>query len=266
MPNKQYKLIVFDIDGTILDGGCKMVCARLKSVVSKLKDQGYLFTLATARIPLSALKIAEQLGLNNPVICLNGSLIVDPRQQVIYSKTFALSSLQPYLNTISNSISINYYHEFEWISQNRSNYSDIELAYLEIGDYNPYRALHLQQVNKITLIGDNQELKQAKHKLMVNDSLIVAFSHQNYLEIASSDINKLTGIEAYANLYNVQLNEVIAFGDGENDIPMLSGVGLGVAMGNALEHVKSMAHDIAPNHDQYGVAIYLEGLINQGIL
>lgn len=265
MQDKQYKLIVFDIDGTILDGG-KSVCQRLKNVVANLKQQGYLFTLATARIPLSALKIATDLGLSNPVICLNGSLIVDHKQQVLFSNVFDIAQVQSQLCQLPN-IAINYYYEFDWVTINPSTYTDLEIAYLDIGDYNPYKPLNLDQVNKITLMGENDLLAAAKNKLSLDDSLIVAFSHRNYLELASKNINKLTGVTKYAQMYNLDLSQVIAFGDGENDIPMLAGVGLGVAMSNADEHVRIMAKDVTmSNFDQQGAALYLENLIKQGVL
>ena len=60
---------------------------------------------------------------------------------------------------------------------------------------------------------------------------------------------------------NITPQQVIAFGDGENDIDMLANVGLGVAMANATDYVKSFAKDIAQHHLEQGVARYLEKLL-----
>ncbi|MFO0318872.1 MAG: HAD-IIB family hydrolase, partial [Neisseriaceae bacterium] len=126
---------------------------------------------------------------------------------------------------------------------------------------------NIAHVNKICLMGDNEHLIDAQKTLQsIDDSLLVAFSHPNYLELATKDISKYSGLMKYAQKLDIKANEIIAFGDGENDIPMLSNVGLGVAMDNASAHVKKIAKDIASHHMEEGVAIYLEELIAKGVL
>ena len=64
----------------------------------------------------------------------------------------------------------------------------------------------------------------------------------------------------------VSIDEVIFFGDSTNDLPLISKVGLGVAMGNALEEVKDQAKEITLSNDKNGIARFLEKLnisINQ---
>ena len=87
---KKYKLIAFDIDGTILDSN-HSVCSSLIDVVKQLKSDGYLFTLVSARMPQSVIDIAANLGINNHIISLNGSLITNAEHQILYSKKFPLS-------------------------------------------------------------------------------------------------------------------------------------------------------------------------------
>jgi Cof subfamily protein (haloacid dehalogenase superfamily) len=117
-----------------------------------------------------------------------------------------------------------------------------------------------QDVNKITLVGEADLLANAQAKLVQDDSLLVSFSHTHYLEITCNTISKFNGLAYYADKLSIPIAQVIAFGDGENDIPMLSGVGLGVAMGNAKEHVKAAAKDVAGNNYEEGVANYLSKL------
>lgn len=263
--HRKFKLIGFDVDGTILTNDHK-VCNRLIRVVNKLKEQNYIFTLVTARYPVSALKIAQELGLahNESIITLNGSYITNNLRESIYSKTFAINKLSTLLNKLSLDITINYYSGFTWKVNQYTKFTDRELLFCKEIVYPELGVI--DEVNKITLNGETKDLIIAKDILSQDESLIIAFSHPNYLEVATKDISKWHGLEHYANTLNIKTEEIIAFGDGENDIPMLQGAGLGVAMDNANERVKQSATDIAGHHNEYGVAIYLETLIKNGVL
>ncbi len=265
--NKQYKLIAFDIDGTILSHEHK-VCPELKIVVDKLHKMGYMFTLVSARLPDSALYIAKDLGLTKDeyIIPLNGAFITNYKHDIIYNKSFNTDSFDVHLDAISPNIAVNYYYQFAWHVLRPNEVTKHEQ--IMIGDTNyTYYTDKINIANKITLMGEYEDLLHAKNTLAkLNPSLLIAFSHPKYLEIAHKDISKYSGLTAYANKLNINTSQIIAFGDGENDIDMLSHVGLGVAMDNASPHVKTFAKDIAPHHLESGVAKYLTKLINNNIL
>lgn len=259
MTAKNYKLIAFDIDGTILDGSNR-VCQRLINVVAKLRERGYLFTLVSARVPLSVLEIAKELGIpDSYVVALNGSLITNRAHEVLYSRSFATKRVQDLLAKVDKRISRNYYNHFDWIVEYANDYTLFEISLLEQITAPVAKAIP-EEVNKITLIGDHDLLVEAKQVFRDEESLLLGFSHHNYVEITCNTISKFQGIKNYAAHFGISVDEIIAFGDGENDMPILSQVGLGVAMGNAKEHVKGIAKDIAGNHYDQGVAIYLEEL------
>jgi len=264
LTRKTYNLIAFDIDGTILDIN-HQVCDRLINVVCHLQNMGYLFTLVSARVPYSVLKIANELGIKNDVICLNGSFITNHAHEVIYSRMFLIDMVRDVLDRLDKNISRNYYYNFDWILEYPSKFSAIEEVFLT-DICKPQMYLNKNEVNKITLIGEHEMLVKAQHILIQNKNLLVSFSHTNYLEISCNSISKFNGLKYYAETIGLSPKQVIAFGDGENDVPMLSQVGLGVAMGNAVAHVKTMAKDVAGNHDEQGVALYLEKLLAQNIL
>lgn len=257
---KKYSLIAFDIDGTILDND-HQVCSKLIKVVALLKKQGYLFTLASARMPQSVIKIAHTLGIADSYqIALNGSLITDFKHNVLYSKCFSTQRVLDALNTIDKQISRNYYNSFDWIIEYPNSYTLKEMSIL--GDSIIPREDNLpDEVNKITLIGEPHLLAIAQAKLIKDESLLVSQSHTNYLEITCNTISKFSGLAYYASKLNLPIDEIIAFGDGENDMSMLSGVGLGVAMANAKDHVKASATDVAGYHYEEGVANYLSEIL-----
>lgn len=273
LANNKFRLIAFDIDGTILNGDLK-VCERLKDVVKDLQHKNYMFTLVTARPPLAALDFAQELNIQDDIIVLNGSLITNQYRSVSYNCKFEVNLLKNLLNELnpySSKISINYYHDFEWIIGEKMHEIDPSLRELiDLENYKPiYDSTPPSQVNKVSIMGGTELLKHVKHLNIAHhaqENLSVVFSHPNYLEVTCNTISKLNGLNEFALKRNIELSQIMAFGDGENDIPMLKGVGHGVAMGNALSHVKSAAHAVTLTHYEDGVAIYLENLINKGLL
>ena len=256
----KYRLVAFDIDGTILDKN-HQVCRELIEVVRKLKQNGYLFTIVSARIPQSVIKIADALGIGNePLIALNGSFITDNKHNILYNKRFEVSRVATTLSNLEKEVARNYYDNFEWYLQYPNLLSHKEICVLG-NIINPSENNPPNEVNKITLIGENSLLKKAQDNLAKDENLLVSFSHLNYLEVTCSSITKFNGLAYYASTLGILPEEIIAFGDGENDMSMLSGVGLGVAMANAKDHVKASASDVAGFHDEQGVANYLSKLL-----
>ena len=255
-----YKLIACDIDGTIMDDNFN-ISEELIKLIPQIYHLGYKITLISARIPLSVLYIAQQLNIVDSVIALNGSIIINSKKQIEYSQTFALARVQVALQTLSHDISRNYYHQLEWYLEYSNVWTKNEI-YHYANIMQPNMLPPPPNVNKITLIGAHELLLQVQQKINQDNTVLAVFSHTNYLEISCKNISKMQGLKYYANSLNIKDEEIIAFGNGENDISMLSNVGHGVAMDNADDHIKSVAKDIAMNNNQHGVARYLKSLLH----
>ncbi len=78
--------------------------------------------------------------------------------------------------------------------------------------------------------------------------------------IAAPEVNKANGLKKLCKYLNINMEDVIAFGDGENDIEMLSEVGLGVAMGNAIYKAKEVAKEVCDTDSNFGPKKKLEEL------
>lgn len=95
-------------------------------------------------------------------------------------------------------------------------------------------------------------------KRLFGSRLYLVKTSPDRIEIMNPDVNKKVGIEQIARLHGFTLEQVMALGDGENDLPMLFGAGLGVVMGNAIESVRraGLEHGliIAPPHHENGFA------------
>jgi len=84
-----------------------------------------------------------------------------------------------------------------------------------------------------------------------------------FLEFASPDVTKGSGLDFLAQHVGFTSERTVAFGDGENDIELLEWAGYGVAVANAHERVKSIADFICPRVDEEGVAQVLEAYLSR---
>lgn len=105
---------------------------------------------------------------------------------------------------------------------------------------------------------DKEIIKNYKNVNVTNMSNTDQLNSKFWLIINPNGINKLKTLELLCDNLKTIPNKVIFFGDGENDFPIIKGVGLGIAMKNAESIVKENADDITLSNDKEGVANYLE--------
>ncbi len=113
---------------------------------------------------------------------------------------------------------------------------------------------------------NNQEISIYKNFIEDNFNTINTFEimdtdnnkNKRWLSINPKETDKFKALEKLCLTLNIKIDEVIFFGDGANDLPVISKVGLGVAMGNALKEVKEQAKEITLSKDEDGIASFLE--------
>lgn len=105
---------------------------------------------------------------------------------------------------------------------------------------------------------DKEIIKNYKNVNVTNMSNTDQLNSKFWLIINPNGINKLKTLELLCDDLKTIPNKVIFFGDGENDLPIIKGVGLGIAMKNAEKIVKENADDITLSNDKEGVVNYLE--------
>ena len=104
------------------------------------------------------------------------------------------------------------------------------------------------------LFADMKEREQAWQELKQFDSLELVASLKYNIEINAAGVNKGKGLLELGEILGISREEIMAFGDGDNDIAMLREVGFGVAMQNADEEVKAVADYVTGSNDEDGVA------------
>ncbi|MCY7023791.1 Cof-type HAD-IIB family hydrolase [Streptococcus sanguinis] len=274
MTNHPIRLIISDIDGTILDDQ-HQVDPKLKDMIPLLNREKIPFVLASARSPLGMEPISRELGLgDNPLACYNGALVIKGNPQAyetIIEHPLDKKEIRTFLELVKAefpSVSINLYSGKDWIADRLDKWVQIEAA---ITGEQPMiqnvlmPVLNAQMpVHKLLLIDQAPIIQKLHDYLQTLDFPKTAFylSKDNYIEVTAKHVSKEQALYEIAQYYQVPLEQVMTIGDNFNDLPMLRLAGLGVAMGNAPEAVKTKAKAVTKSNNEHGVAEALEKYVS----
>lgn len=264
-----YKAVALDLDGTLLDGR-KGVSQRNRDVIRTLQERGVKIILASGRPDYGMLGASKALHLRQyggATLSFNGAVVTDCGSgKVIYRQL--LDSRFPrilYAYAREADMAIASYEgpfviseqcDDPWIRHemalNKMVARPVDNFILSI----PY------EVPKCLITGDPEPLYRLELKLKeeLAGEASVSRSEPFFLEIMAEGIDKGASLGRLLSCWGIAREELVAFGDGFNDLTMLRYAGLGVAMGNAQPEVKAEAGMVAPTNDEDGVAQVLEQL------
>lgn len=264
---KNIKVVVSDLDGTLLNPQHR-ISDYTKSIFQELHNQNYLIVVATGRHHLDAMAIIETLEVPVYLVSSNGARIHSPEKEELFSFNLNSDIVKTALSVdIDPEITVVLFKENVWQTNKLSeklNAFQSELKYHpELVDY---KTLEDFGAIKIFFAHDNHEkLVKLKDAVLVNSSehLHHAFSLPTCLEFMDKSVDKAVAIMKVLKKEGFTAEEAVSFGDGFNDVQMLSSTGKGLIMGNApillketlpnLEVIKTNAED--------GVAKYISSKI-----
>ena len=237
------KMVATDIDGTILRGDFGFSPA-VKSCVKDLCEHGVKVVLVTGRMHCAALKLANELGLNTPIVSYQGGMIKENSLdgKVYYNKYLEPEYARKIINWArENGIHINLYmDDVLYVEKD----DEIIRRYTE-ARYISYKVslfddLKFEKINKILLIdyANPEKVNQwVKYLNKEYPQLYVVTSTPYFCEISHPDAKKSTAVEYLCKLWDIKQEEVLTIGDQNNDIELLKAGGIKVAMGNATDEL-----------------------------
>lgn len=256
------KLIISDIDGTILDN-YHVIDSNLVNTIPMLKQYNIPFVLASARSPLAIQDIYIHLQLNTPIISYNGALISKLNTDYSFEHMYEcaldakeLKMMIDFVTHVDNEISINLYSKEKWYVPNIDIWNTIESQITAIEPIVHTNIKEITNIHKILLIGNPNTINIMLSKLKDLHLLKTSFylSKENYLEIVHKDVSKLMAVKQMEKHYSLSKDNIMTIGDNYNDIPMLSYAKYGIAMGNAPHDVKKVAFDVTDSNMENGVS------------
>lgn len=262
--NKEYKAVVSDLDGTLLNELHKF-SEKTKETIKKVKETGKKIFIATGRHHLDAFQLKSQLGLDSYLISSNGARIHNEKNEVVYEKNIDNEVVDFILSAkCSSEISRHIYTENHWyVEEEREEFNQYHQEsgfFYTIKDFNEIKD---SKFVKIFFISKNEpELLKLERFFEENLSgkVSITLSGPDCLELMAPNVSKGEAIKNVMERLGIPLADVIAFGDGLNDYEMLSEVGKGLLMGNCAERLKGKLpnNEIIGKNTEDGVAKYLE--------
>jgi Cof subfamily protein (haloacid dehalogenase superfamily) len=275
MNHPPIQLVAVDVDGTLLDS-THQLRTSVRDSLGRLAMSGVKIVLATARGPQALGLIVRQLSFSPLLICFSGGWIGELDAQsllptnVLLDKRLTPSAARVIVTAaLAHKLEPNIYTPAEWRVRILTPEIRAEGAIVESSpSVTPTLLGDNEKPSKIMLVSGNDE--QTKLLRIIADLIkplsATTFSKPNYLEIIPIGVNKAKALVNVAQSVGVELSHAAAIGDGMNDLEMLKEVGLGIAMGNASEAVKSAAKWVTGTNDEEGVAQAVQRLVTEGLV
>ncbi|WP_448521824.1 HAD family hydrolase [Pseudothermotoga sp.] len=262
------KLLVFDLDGTLLERDGTL-SVRTVELLKRLESIGIRSTIATGRSLKSAMGFVESLSITMPLILFNGARIFDPtNKNYLYSKFLPSRLIEKVVSDCRDrNVAIFFFIDEDVyalnVSLHATNYIFRDgLSYHLIENLTQ---LHTAKVTKLVFAGPSHELSglelfiRSHHGQEMN----VTRSEEDLLEVLPTGVSKAEAVKWLCAFLRIDLKEVAAFGNGENDAEMLRVAGFGVSFVSAPESVKKNAKILLQNCGYLGLKEFVEKFVEK---
>jgi hypothetical protein len=270
------KLIATDMDGTILDSQGFLDLPRLEKILDRLEEKGIRFVIATGNEIHRVRQLLGHLTDRVVLIVANGAKIFE-NNQLIQVETWDDELVEKALTFFKGQECQN---QFVITSMNGGFVKDgtiftqldkfmtpemIELFYQRMNFVEELHPELFGGVLKMSLVvgEDRTEQVQEDFNQVFNGYVQAVSSGYGCLDIIQDGIHKAWALQELLKRWNIKPEEIMAFGDSENDVEMLELAGIAYAMENADEKAKAVATDIAPANSQGGVYQVLEAWLDK---
>ncbi|MEZ8826697.1 Cof-type HAD-IIB family hydrolase [Vibrio amylolyticus] len=253
--HSQFNIVASDLDGTLLAPNHKL-SDFTKQTLKELHEKGLTFVFATGRHHVDVAGIREQVGIPAYMVTSNGARVHDQNDQLMYSKNVPEHLIQPVIDLVKQDpdIMIHMYRNDEWLLNKEDeilkNFHDESGFSYTVFDVDNAPVDGIAKIFVTHPDHDHDYLVPYEDKLneLFGEETNVAFSTPWCLEVMAAEVSKGEALDVVAKSINQSLNNCIAFGDGMNDVEMLSMAGLGLVMGTS--HHKVM--DALPENPVIG--------------
>jgi Cof subfamily protein (haloacid dehalogenase superfamily) len=275
MSLRTIKAVAVDVDGTLLDSNHRLR-DDVKNALSDLVENDVHVILATARGPKILGAVLRLLPISPLLVCFSGAWVgeidretfkptrelLNRRHSMAVARSIVAQALE--LNVEPNVLTVN-----TWRARKMTREIMLES---QIAECSPVITSDLfedgVEPNKILLITAEEESNEPLHAIAGSTRSVcnAAFSKPNYLEIVPLGVHKAEALRHLSAILGLELSQVAAIGDGLNDLEMLREAGLGIAMGNAPDAVKSEADWVTGTNNEGGVAQAVRKLLMDGLI
>ena len=274
------KVIIMDIDGTLIDD-TKKISLKTKEVLLDLQTKGAKLVLASGRPDRGLFDFVKELEMdknNGLIICFNGSKVIDcTSKEVLFNQTIPIDIAKSVLRHMKNFDvrPMIYKDDYIYLNDVYDNMLTVKGKLINIvkfeSDIGNYKLCEIDDLEKFAdypmnkiLTAAEPEYLQKYFKMMkepFENELNCVFTAPMYFEFTAKNIDKANAINSVIIPMGYKKEDIIAFGDAENDKTMIKFAGIGVAMGNATDDIKAIADYITLSNTEDGIAYALNNLL-----
>lgn len=270
---KELKLVVFDLDGTLLRDD-DTISPNVVELVGELKKLGMRFSFASGRLHSALKRHAETLNVTTPIISLDGSLIKSyPDGEIVFHSYVKPKFVHKAVQMANfNFMNVALCHdEAIYFTEHHSRITDrIEKFGANFQEVESYEPL-LDETLEIVIIGEiRSDMRKIEKKFKfpnawnLNTMLYKSHRHGDvyYLEIRKAGCDKGSGLKRLAKYLGCNVKNTAIMGDWYNDRPLFESAALKVAVQNAVPEIKRMADHISEGtNNDTGVEEFLEAIL-----
>ncbi len=266
-----YRLLVFDIDGTIQDSQ-HVLHDETRETLFRLRDFGVDYTLATGKHLSACRTTADTLAVDLPLILSNGCLLQRRDGEIIHEEHMPLELTLDFIEICKEGVRdlALYIGDAIYVETVTENISILlEYGAPELKEIRCWSALdgRLERVNKCLVADRESQMNlfelEAISRERLGERVDYCQTVKEMFEIMPKGVSKLSALRKLAAILGIEMEMVMSFGDGDNDAEILSGAGLGVVVANASQLAKDNADLIIASCDQHGPAVFLQELMSK---
>ena len=233
-----------------------------------MRALGIPFVIVTGRMFRSVRPYAEQAGIEDPVVCYQGALVGDPRSgEFMRHLPIELGLAREAVRAFEDEgVHVNCYVDDDLYVAELNEYAERYAGFQNIPvtavgrlsdwlDKPPTKLVAVADMERIAVLA-------GRFRELFRGRLFVATSLPIFLELASPEVSKGSGMAFVADRLGFDAAGAIAFGDGENDVELLDWAGYGIAVADAHERLKAIADWTCPGPNEAGVASVLEAFLD----
>jgi Cof subfamily protein (haloacid dehalogenase superfamily) len=262
-----YKVLVLDIDGTLMNSE-KKITEKTKVALRAAQEAGVTIVLASGRPTPGIVPIAKEIGLDEYggyILSFNGAVVTNFKTgEIVFETVLPHDKIQELYDASQNyGVSIVSYKDGWIVTENVDDkYVEIEarINNMPVVKVDSFVDALTHPVTKCLMLGDGDYLEKVEVEVnnLFGDVLNIYRSEPFFLEIMPQNVDKAYSLERLLAHLNLSRDEMVACGDGFNDLSMVRYAGLGVAMGNAQQVVKEVADFVTASNDEDGLVLVVE--------
>lgn len=266
----KYKIIVLDLDGTLTNNK-KEITPRTKQALMQAQAVGVHVVLASGRPTYGIVPLAEELKLKDNsgyILAFNGGKIIDCSNNEVLFEQKLDEQLVPILFQEAKKAGmeiLTYQGEGIAATNKDDEYVQHEafINKMPVMQYDDFLNQLVYPINKCLIVGNPTPLHELEIKLAkeLKGKMDVYRSADFFLECVPLGIDKARSLDRLISSLGISREEVIACGDGYNDLSMIRFAGLGVAMANAAKDIQSEADFVTLSNEEDGVAHVIERFV-----